>query len=257
MSGTAGPDSGSLEFAHARIGARWGAMPDEAQWRRIEVTRDLAPMLDLARANGLASWLPALTVDSGLHRIESTLRRQWRARAHELAAWMPADWQASIRWCAHLVDLPAVQHWARGEALPAWAADDAVLRPLLDEGAWQAADPAWRAWLEAVRGQPSRVLAAWCTAWRRLLPPGWGRDTVERTLVPLFERHAAAFAWAQGELDGWAERRLLRARLVALLRRRALQPVEAFAFLGLSALEAERLRAEIVGRAAFPHRVLH
>lgn len=257
MNGSAGADSGSLELAHARIGARWGSLPDEAQWRRIEVTRELGPMLDLARASGLAPWLAAITVDSGLHRIESALRQQWRERVRELAAWMPADWQASIRWCAHLVDLPAVQHWARGELLPAWAADDAVLRSLVDDRARQAAEPAWRDWLEVVHGQPSQILPAWRSAWQRLGPAGPGRDGVDAALLPLFERHAAAFAREHEGVDGWAERRVLRARLVAVLRRQALQPVEAFAFLALSALDAERLRAELVGRAAFPRRALH
>jgi hypothetical protein len=42
---------------------------------------------------------------------------------------------------------------------------------------------------------------------------------------------------------------------VALLRRALVEPVAAFAFLALQALEFERLRAELVARAVFPGRV--
>jgi len=40
---------GDLDYACARIAARFGARPDAATWRRIETVRDLAAMLDAAR----------------------------------------------------------------------------------------------------------------------------------------------------------------------------------------------------------------
>jgi hypothetical protein len=82
-----------------------------------------------------------------------------------------------------------------------------------------------------------------------------GRAVIERQLLPLLEDHRRAFA-APHTVDGWALRRELQARLVLLLRRHAVEPVEAFAYLALCAVELERLRGEITRRAAFPQREL-
>lgn len=255
-------NTGSLEYAHARIGARWGARPDAAAWRRIEITRDLPAMLDLARRGALARWLHGVAADSSLHAIEAALRRRWRGAVTELADWMAPDWHDAIAWCTRLADLAAVQHWARGDADAAWLADDETLRSL-DAAAAKASparasalDIAWRTLLRDAHGEPAALASQWLAAWRALLPDGPGRRTIEQTLVPLLHRHAQDFAAPQS-IDGWGQRRALQARLVALWRRHPVEPVAVFAYLALQAIEFERLRAEVIGRAAFAHRVLH
>ena len=52
--------------------------------------------------------------------------------------------------------------------------------------------------------------------------------------------------------DGWPLRRALQARLALLFRRAMLDPAAAFIFLALTALDLERLRGELLRRAAFP-----
>jgi hypothetical protein len=242
--------AGSLEFAHARIWARWGARPDEALWRRIETTRDLAAMFDLARNSALARWIDGIGVRSDLHLVDRTMRQRFRDSVAELCDWMPPDWQPAIAWCATLVDLPLVQHLARGGAPPAGAADDPVWRELFDAGA--AAGPR-RHLLDAARRDPQTLLPLWLAQWRALLPPGSDRAAVEQGLLPLVERHLSAFTGPQA-VDGWALRRNLVERLVLLMRRAVVEPVAAFAYLALTALELERLRAEIVTRLALPRR---
>jgi hypothetical protein len=246
----AGSASGSAEYAHARLRARWGSRPDETAWHRIEITRDLAPVLELARSGSLGRWVQGLAPGAGLHEIEGRLRRRWREQVDEVAGWTGGEWQPAIRWCALLLDLPVLQQWARGEALPAWAAGDEVLGSL--------DDPArlLKALLEAARSAPDDLLVLWQQTWHRLLPAGSDSATIKRMLVPLLAAHAAGFATPTTP-DGWAQRRGLTARLVSLMRRHPAEPIEAFVFLALQALELERLRAEIVGRAAFPKRTLH
>jgi hypothetical protein len=255
--------AGSLEFAHARIWARWGARADEAQWRRIELTRDLAAVLDLARAGALARWVADLGPGATPHMIEHALRRQWRERVAELASWMPAAWQDAIDWCGLLVDLLPLQHLARGATPPAWCGDDARLRPLLAAERAGAAtggravhDPQaepLRTLLEAARADPQRLPQQWLAGWRQRAPDGAGRAAIEHQLMPLLAQHSAAFG-APDAVDGWALRRALHARLVMLLRRALVEPIAAFAYLILTALEGERLRAELIARAAFPRR---
>jgi hypothetical protein len=226
-------DTGSLELAHARIAARWGARPDDALWRRIETTHDLDAMLALARASSLVQWLGSIEAGTGLHATEQLLRQRWRQRADEVAAWMPPAWQPSLRWCAELIELPGLQPWARGRPLPAWATTHAKTG---DDGS-------------------ATLLERWLARWRQLLPRHGGRAAIERHLLPLLEGHRRAFA-APHTVDGWALRRELQARLVLLLRRHAVEPVEAFVYLALCAVELERLRGEITRRAAFPSRDL-
>jgi hypothetical protein len=65
---------------------------------------------------------------------------------------------------------------------------------------------------------------------------------VEAHLVEMLERPAD---------EAWASRRVLGAQLESRFRRHALRPPAAFAHLAVVALDLERLRAELVDRAAF------
>ena len=241
--------TGSLEFAQARIGARWGEQPRDATWRRIEATRDLAGVLQIARTDpALARWVDGIGNDTPLHALERTLRRHGRERVAEVSGWMPAAWQHAVAWCALLPDLPALQHLARGEAAPAWMADDVVLSPCL-EG--RPPHDARLRLLASAHGDPASLLARWRQRWLALLPREPGRTRIERELVPLIEGHAAAFA-SPRTVDGPAARDALRSRLVLLLRRAVSEPAVAFVYLATQLLELERLRGELVQRAAFP-----
>jgi hypothetical protein len=244
-------DAGSLEYAHARIWARHGQRPDEASWRRIETTRELAALLELARGSSLACWLEGVGPAADVHTIEGAVRRHWRERVTEVASWMPPAWSRAIAWCGVLVDLPVLQHLARGGATLPWMAEDPQLRGLVDGSLPGRAPLRWL--LEAARADPQRVLSLWRDAWQRCLPRNGERQAVEARLAPLLISHAAAFGSPQ-TVDGWALRRQLQARLILLLRRTLAEPATAFIYLALSALEFERVRGELLRRAAFPQR---
>jgi hypothetical protein len=70
-------------------------------------------------------------------------------------------------------------------------------------------------------------------------------------LARVLRAHLAAFH-DPAVRDGWPLRRALEARLTLLFRRAMLDPAAAFVFLALAALDLERLRGELVRRAAFP-----
>jgi hypothetical protein len=243
-------DAGSLEFAHARIWARQGDAAGEALWRRIEVTRDFAAALEIARASPLARWLEGLGADTGAHAIERVMRRHWRDRVVELASWMPQPWQAAVQWCGVLIDLPALQHLAGGTAPAQWMADDPSWKAIVTDGA--PVGTAWQPLLVAARTDVKTVLPRWQDEWARRLPRGFGRATLDEQLVPLLAEHVAAFAAPQAS-DGWALRQVLQRRLLLMLRRVLLEPASAFVYLALCALEFERLRGELLRRAVFAH----
>jgi hypothetical protein len=248
--------AGSLEFAQARIQARHGSRPDEVAWRRLEVIREFAAMLETARSTALRPWLVGVTSESSLHAIDAALRAHWRALVTDVAAWMPMPWQDSLRWCATLADLPVVQHLMRGGERWPWMGADPVYREALDdlqEGARLRDGKSSLARLARDAGEPERILDAWRAHWLALTPRAIGVEAGSALAVVeiAFLRHLEAFGAAQAG-DGWPLRRALQSRLQLAFRRVVLEPAAAFVFLALESLDAERLRGELLRRAAFP-----
>src|SRR5512144_2342732 len=240
---------GSLEYAQARLAARYGERPDELAWRRIEHLRELPALLDAARLTAFGRWLGGIDSASTPHEIDRALRERFRALVAEIASWMPPEWQPSVSWCALVVDLPAIQHLARGGAAPSWMRDDEALRALADlaaagPGAGGALAPFAPAWSE-----PTRVAGLWRAEFRRRLPEPYEGSLIAE-LGRVLHDHLAAFH-DPAVRDGWPLRRALQARLVLVFRRATLDPAAAFVFLAIAALDLERLRAELVRRAAF------
>lgn len=244
---------GSLEFAYARLCARFGERADETVWRRIEVVRDVAGVLEIVRASSLAPYVAGIGTDIEAHALESAARRHWRALVSEIAGWMPVAWQPAVRWCAVLVDLPVFVALGRKESLPAWLADDPVLRGLVEGG--QSANRAYAALVRAGAGDAQRVRAAWRAHWLASLPEPLSAHPLLQRLVQMLEEHGHRFAHAH-PADAWPLRRGLAARVILLFRRAGVDPAQAFAFLTLAALDYERLRGELVPRALLPQRTL-
>jgi len=246
---------GSLEYAHARLSARFGERPDELAWRRIEHLRDAGALIDAARTSAFARWIVGIGPESSLHAIDRELRERFREQVTEVASWMPEAWQSAIRWCATVVDLPAVSHLARGGAAHPWMRDDSALRDLTErEAAGFEAVPAHGALtaLAAAWAEPDRLARLWRAEWQRRLP---ARRTDEVTLLDALVRTVAAHRVALRDpalSDGTALRRALQARLTLLFRRAVLDPAAAFVFVAQIGLDLERLRAELLWRAAFP-----
>jgi hypothetical protein len=205
--------SGSLEYAQARIQARHGARPAEGAWAPLHAAVTLASLLEAARAGALKPWVAGLDAAAGAPPLEHRLREALRAHIEEVATWMPSAWQPALRWTTELIP-PS---------------------PLGPGGGIHTAE----------------TREAWLARWRALWPSGGDDDEhAMRSLVEAVESHLAHFARAPLD-EAWPLRRALQARIERLFRRFALTPAAAFAHLLLVALDLERLRAEIVARAAF------
>ena len=243
--------AGDLEYACARIGARFGERPSEAAWRAIAVVRGLAAFLDASRTAAFRRWIRGIAIDATPHEIEAALRGNWRALVDEVLGWMPERWHAAIAWAGALVDLPVAQYLARGSDPLHWMADDRVFRELDDHpdgprhgSALARLAPAWP--------NPERLLSAWIAEWSRRIP-----QRADASGAPLAEcgrllAEQRATLMVSSVADGMLVRRTLVVRLSALYRRATLDPAAAFVFLALSALDLERLRGELMRRAIFP-----
>jgi len=252
-----------VDYAQARIQARFGERPDEYAWRRLEAVRGLPGFLDAARASGLGRWLAGIDERSDSHAVEIALRESLRSAIRELASWMPVPWRAALAWTLHLVDLPALLHLVRGRSRLSWMARDPVLRryAAADAGEGRAAleadfgsmlFPAEGLRPEARPNAEADLLrAAWSRRWMALWP-----DTGEEErnailgVVRCIERDLEGPPPSSAE-RGAPQRTILQQRLRHLLRGSTLQPAAAFAYLAIAALDLERLRAGLLTRALF------
>lgn len=245
--------AGSIEYAHARLWARNGERPDEKDWHRLEVAREFSALLDTARVLPMVgNWIAGIAPDGNAHEVEAKLRGAWRALVAEVAGWMPDEWQSAVRWCAALVDVPVAQYLAHGGPLLPWMLRDPVYRDMKYDGPGIAPDLGLLAGLALEWRRPEARAAAWQAEWSRRIPRvAFADDASRRDLERAFAMHFRRFDAATIR-DGWPLRRALQARLLVLFRKSMLEPAAAFIFLSLCALDFERLRGELLRRAAFP-----
>ncbi|MEO8677152.1 MAG: hypothetical protein ABI569_16370 [Casimicrobiaceae bacterium] len=243
--------AGDLDYALARVAARFGERPGEAAWRSLTVIRGLPALLDAARSTPFRRWVTGISPDADPHAIEAALRANVRALVDEVRLWMPPEWQRAIAWAGLLVELPVVQYLARRGAPLPWMRGDAVFGDLADDTAIpDAAGPL--APLAATWSDPDGFARAWRAEWQRRVP----RDArSDRALLGEFARildkHRGALAEPVAR-DGALPRRVLASRLTLLYRRAISDPAAVFIFLALSALDLERLRGDLLRRAIFP-----
>lgn len=242
-----------LEYLQARLQARLSGHPDAYAWRRVERARTLAAALDGARATPFfAAFTAGLTPEPGVHAIERACRARLRALVHEVARWIPEEWNGAVAWTDVLVDLPVLFHLHSGAPPLAWMQEDAGLRPYLEPDADARRHALERGPLAPIAphwNAAASLRRAWLAEWRRR----WPRRAEH---APLDELAAAVAAHlrrfpATPVAEAWQAREALRARLGRLFRRSLLHPAAAFGYLALAALDAERLRAELVRRAVF------
>lgn len=227
---------GSIEYAQVRIQSRYAARANAAAWREIEHARELPALIELARGAGFDRVVARLPLPLGLHELDLALRKQWRERVAEVAGWMPDEWQAALRWCALIVDLPFIRYLADG-GIPYQ---------------WMERDPCFAYW--RARPGPQAVASGWYRQWRSRMPRLSEDEAAHFLLfVRSVESHLGAFSGAAADA-GWHQRQMLEHKLTTLFRRSTLEPLAAFAFLALVWLDLERLRGEIATRIAFPSR---
>jgi len=238
-------------YAQARVQARFSRLPAEAEWQRLAAARTLAVFLEEARAGGLRDWIKGFSNQSDSHDLEAGVRNLFRETVAEVAGWVPTPWRESLLWVGWLPLLPLLGHLARGGGLPPWVVRDPFLRPLRVEGGGLDPGRLGRAGAGPLAPLPPDPVGVWEAEWARRRP-ACGRTPARHLdeLVRLLREHTVAFRAAPPE-TAWELRKGLRALAARLFHRRLLQPVGPFLFLLLTALDLERLRAELVTRAVF------
>lgn len=245
----------SMEYAQARMQARLGARPGAVLWRELDGIRDLGAYLDAARGTPLRRWIAGVDAGGNLHQIDMRLRERYRDHVREVARWMPQAWWPAVLWLLQLIDLPALVHLLSGRAPFSWMFKEPGLRVLIKDGGGQG-DAAVPVFLRSERNRRQghapdldRARSAWLAEWERRWPAGDEETMLAmKRIVAAFSLHLERFRLG-GMRDSWRLRARLEHELRILFRRFALRPEACFAYLGLIALDLERLRAQLVRRA--------
>ncbi len=210
-----------FSYAQARLHARLAARMAEPDWQQLEAGLDLGHVLELARRLPAARWTRRLTKESGVHAIEEVLRQEFSADIEEISNWLPRRWRPAAQWFGLLPYLREREFAASGEAAPAWMASAGE-----DAEAWD---------------DPARI---WRAGWEKRIGETGAARELQEALAPILSRFldggSAAMPWAR------LERHFLRTFRAGLRG-----PVAVFSYLGLDALDSERLRGILVGRAIF------
>lgn len=213
-----------FSYAQARLHARLAARMSEPDWQQLEASLDFAHALELAGRLPAARWTRRLTRESGVHMVEEVLRQEFQADIAEIASWLPQRWRRAAEWFGLLPYLREKEFAASGEAAPAWLSADAG-----DAEGWDDAARLWR--------------AEWV---RRIGETGQARE-LSAVLAPMLAR----FLGTGGAQVPWSG---LDRRFVKAFRSGLRGPVAVFAYFSLDALDNERLRGILVGRAIFAGR---
>jgi len=267
----------TLEYAYARVCARLAQRPDERLWSQVRSARSVPALLETLRGSVAASTVTGIAPGGDADSLEIAFRQQLRTRVDEVAAWAPTTWQGALGFTRFLGDLPAVVQLLSEEPPPRWIGADPELAPYaqaaladrraalaggplapmaaaLDEATHAQAlgreEPLSRA-LKRLRSGPAlhRALAVWESEWRARWPRASSQLLADISEVGRTIRaHLLRFG-AIAVDDAGASRQSLAARLATLVRRFPAQPASLFAYLGVVALDLERLRGEFVVRA--------
>lgn len=249
-------ETARLAYLQARLQARHGERPAAEAWQLAEASVDLAHFLDVLRGLSLQRWVRAISADSSCPEIERALRLAWRDLVVQAADWVPREWRPAVLCLRWLPDLPAVEFARRGQPSLLWMGQDAWLSAVEELG------EAGSGRAEALMGGPELslllaelgpnedALEAWQRVWQRLLPDvAEDRPRAGLTdLLSLLREHRMQMARVDADASGQPLRQALGQELLRIFRRAAGTPAALFAFLGLEALELERVRANLVVR---------
>jgi hypothetical protein len=220
-------------YAQARLHARLAGRLSEADWQKLEASRDLAHCLDAAAATQARAFSERLDRNSPPHAIERVTREVWLGGIAEICNWLPDAWRGATQWLAALPYLRRIEVAEGNKGRPDW------LMPELEFG---------QIWPEITETTQARsVSQRWLAGWQGRFPAGSMRRDAQDALAPLLSRYLGRNvvppALSSDDLSG---------QLIELFRRRAQTPVAIFAYVLLMALDAERLRGILVNRSLFP-----
>ena len=241
-------------YAQARMHARLASRFDLSGWQLLESGRDLGHCLDTLRRTAVAPMVSQLNAGSDAHQIERSLRQGWCDLLTSVCHWSPVTWQNAVSWFGLLPHLRWVEFLQSEETRPDWLQADPSFGPLLQS------DPSvptttgpnclGPALTQLIFDRDQSVSDLWLSGWKARMPGAKQVRQVNLTVDQILQRYLGhtpdrhKIATNEGLED-------LSAQLIRNFRTQAQTPAAVFSYLGLVALDFERLRGILVSRSVF------
>ena len=248
-----------LELAQmqARVRARIGQMPDDARWHYVADAVELDNLIERMRDNGLSYWVRELPRSPDTAAIEDYLDARLAALLLDLIRMLPARWRGLRPWLTTGARLLYLERMAADAEIDDVPLQDPWLRELSrlppPERREQLRQSTLREYLEA-----DAPLERWMGEFSRHCPPltqreGYVVGRIERLLqqhrMAIEALHQVRQDQSQDLAAQWRLRGELAQRLRALLGGSPFHASLVLIYGLLEALQYERCRALLIGRA--------
>lgn len=229
----------NFAYAQARLHARLEGRLSETDWQMLAGSRSFGNCLDVINQTAAANVTSRLDRTNTVHDVERVLREEWSAIVFEISNWLPERWRHATHWLVVLPHLRRFEYSPENGGMPGW------LRLKIEFG-------------ELAEGMQSEEKAGyskpeiaeiWRNEWGFRLPDKRYAGTLDADLTPLLDRYLGNEASEIAEAaKTWQE---LGSYLKGIFRKHTQTPAAIFAYLGLIALDFERLRGVLVSRIIF------
>lgn len=229
----------NFAYAQARLHARLEGRLSETDWQTLAGSRNFGNCLDVINQTATANVTSRLDRTNSVHAVERVLREEWGAIVKEIADWLPERLQQATYWIMLLPHLRRFEYSPENDGIPGWLR----LKKEFGESAevMQLEETPEFSTLE--------VAEIWRNEWSLRLPDKRHVGELITALTPLLDRYLDKETPKITEtLKAWQK---LDSYLKGLFRNHSQTPVAVFAYLGLIALDFERLRGVLVDRIIF------
>ena len=226
-------------YAQARLHARLESRFSENDWRMLAGSRNFGSCIDVVNQTTAANVTARLDRTNSVHAVERVLREEWSAIVSEISDWLPEKWQSAANWITVLPHLRRFEYSSESDGTPRW---------LRLETEFLNATGVIRA--EYENGLATREVAKiWRNEWHLRLSNKRHRSEINIVLSPLLDRYLTHGTPRAIEVSkNWHN---LADYLKGVFRKHSQTPIAIFAFLGLIALDFERLRGVLTDRIIF------
>ena len=223
-------------YAQARLHARLERRLSETDWQALAGSRNFGNCLDVINQTPAANITSRLDRTNSVHAVERVLREEWGGNVAEIAGWLPEKWRHATNWMVLLPHLRRFEYSTGNDHTPGWLRLKAEFGDLAE-----AVLPE-----ETVQSSTLEVTKIWRNGWGLHMPVKQHVGEIDTALTPLLDRYLGNETIKASK--SWQE---LGRYLKGLFRNHPQTPVAIFAYLGLVALDFERLRGVLVDRIIF------